>query len=1053
MDTKKTAMVSSTSIDLPAHRKQVMEACERLGLFPSAMEHLPARDADAIQVSLEMVDKADVYIGVYAWRYGHIPEGHEVSITEMEFDRAVERGIPILVFTIHDDHLLHRSMVETRPGAQEKLAALKDKACNKRGRAEFKSPEDLRGLVLHALHDLQQREQAGAAPAPQFHALSHIPQAPEPYIAHPYTLLQSKDLVGRQAELNLLTDWVTANRQVPAQIRLFNVVALGGMGKSALTWKWFNVIAPLEMPRLAGRLWWSFYESDAHYENFVIRALAYVAELPEAESRKLPPFEREERLLRGLDERPFLLVLDGLERVLLAYARMDAAHLADDDLDERAANVIAAAHGLPDAVKETYLAKHRLRQCADPRAGRFLRRLAQVRASRIVVSTRLYPAELQTQAALPLPACFAVFLNGLADDDALNLWREFGVSGAREALLPLFNAFGNYPLLLRALAGEVAEYRAAPGDFGRWRAGNPGFDPASQLDLRNAKTHVLQYALQGLGEAQRKVLRTLAAFRMPAGWETVKALLAVENPSLEGGGGAGNDDDCARPQALLGDAAGEAPALQATGSQSFPGLVPKRELGNQREPEEALDRILTELEDRGLVGWDRRANRYDLHPIVRGVVWAALDSPARKAIYGQLHGYFDAAPKPPDWEEVESLEELTPAIELYHTLIGLERYDEAITVFRDHLEYATLYRLSASRPRREWLERLFPDGLEAQPRLASARTRSRTLNALALACQLSGEPGRAGQIFQRKVEIDEAEQDEGNVAVGLENLSDALRYCGQLRAAETAALRALLIGRKREDRFREGVSLQFVGLALAACGNFGLAETALCRSVAICIAQKNQQGEGLRNAHLAQHRIWQDHTAAALPLARRAWELAQVRRHERDCIRAARLHGQAALGLDDFDTAEERLHHALSRARAVNLVEEELPALTSLAELHRRRQQDDEARESLEPVWDAAERGPYPLLHADARNVLAQIERDQGHPKAAIAAAIRAYELAWCDGPPYAYHFGLANARRHLQALGVPEPHLPPFDESRHEPMPEVELNPRDEFYAAVNEE
>jgi hypothetical protein len=36
--------------------------------------------------------------------------------------------------------------------------------------------------------------------------------------------------------------------------------------------------------------------------------------------------------------------------------------------------------------------------------------------------------------------------------------------------------------------------------------------------------------------------------------------------------------------------------------------------------EQELDAVLAELEDRGLVGWDKRANRYDLHPIVRGVV-------------------------------------------------------------------------------------------------------------------------------------------------------------------------------------------------------------------------------------------------------------------------------------------------------------------------------------------------------------------------------------------------------------------------------------------------
>jgi len=108
------------------------------------------------------------------------------------------------------------------------------------------------------------------------------------------------------------------------------------------------------------------YESDAHYENFLLRALAYAAGMPEAETRQFTAREREDRLLRLLDEQPFLVVLDGLERILLAYARLDAAHLADDDLDERTANELVDAMGLPQEARETYLEKHRLRRAALP---------------------------------------------------------------------------------------------------------------------------------------------------------------------------------------------------------------------------------------------------------------------------------------------------------------------------------------------------------------------------------------------------------------------------------------------------------------------------------------------------------------------------------------------------------------------------------------------------------------------------------------------------------------------------------------------------------------
>ena len=107
-----------------------------------------------------------------------------------------------------------------------------------------------------------------------FHYVSTIPPQGEPYIAHPYTLLQVKGLVGRKGELEMLTDWVTKPKH--SVISLFNIVAIGGMGKSALTWTWFNNIAPQEK-KWEGRVWWSFYESDATFENFITRTLAYVS--------------------------------------------------------------------------------------------------------------------------------------------------------------------------------------------------------------------------------------------------------------------------------------------------------------------------------------------------------------------------------------------------------------------------------------------------------------------------------------------------------------------------------------------------------------------------------------------------------------------------------------------------------------------------------------------------------------------------------------------------------------------------------------------------------
>ena len=100
----KTVMISSTALDLPEHRELVKDACLRLGMLPIMMEHLPASDADAIAESMRMVDKADLYLGIYAFRYGTIPKGYDISVTEMEYNRSGERGIPRLIFIMDKAH-------------------------------------------------------------------------------------------------------------------------------------------------------------------------------------------------------------------------------------------------------------------------------------------------------------------------------------------------------------------------------------------------------------------------------------------------------------------------------------------------------------------------------------------------------------------------------------------------------------------------------------------------------------------------------------------------------------------------------------------------------------------------------------------------------------------------------------------------------------------------------------------------------------------------------------------------------------------------------------
>lgn len=982
MAEQRRVMISSTARDLPEHREEVMEACLRQGMFPDMMKHLPASDAEAISASLKLVDGVEIYVGVFAHRYGYIPKAnnpHGISITEMEYNRAVERKIPRLIFIIDKKHPLGDFTIEDIDKGEdaERLERFKNRVEGENIVNYFKSPADLRAHVINSLSQLRQPD------ITQFHYVSDIPALPEVYIAHPYTLLQTHTLIGRQKELKLLTDWITSKelefheQKAPADsIRIMSVVAIGGMGKSALTWKWFNDVAPQEMKNLAGRMWWSFYESDATFENFVIRALAYVSKRTILEVTEIPAPERETRLLAALDHEPFLLVLDGLERILIAYARMDAARLDDSDVGK----------------------EKNLRKTADPRVGRFLKKLAQVKQSRVLVSSRLYPTELETVGSDPIPGTFRIRIEGLTDEDAVELWRAFGVSGSRDDVLPVFNTFAKHPLLIQALAGEVNRYRKAPGSFEEWRKANPKFDPSQFAKTKEAMAHVLEFALRGLEDKARAGLQTIAAFRMPTSYDTLAAVLIGKG----------------------------------------------RTFANEID----LDAALNELENRGLVGWDKRANRYDLHPIVRGVVWGALPDDSRFGLYTNLHAHFKELPFKEVYKEVNSLDELTSTIELYYILIGLERYEDAETLFNRRLDDAMLYRLNEVRKRIELLEMLFPDGLEKPPRIP-LNYQGFALNALAQGYQYSGQPGLAISFYRRSNSLDSGFF--SSLSIGLGNLSEALLLTGQIRAAAHAVRRALLLDRKFSYSRNEAVNLIYFGMLCSTVGSCPESQSALhrsCRMLPLVL-----EGQFLSSAHscLAQDAIWRDNLSSANCFANEASNSARKYRDKRELILAARVQGEAMLAENNVTGADDRLHDALVRARTSSFVEEEVPALVALANLRRRQSDLKAARELLDDVWELAERGPYPLFHADACNVLAQVERDEGNNEAAIEAATNAYRLAWCDGPPYAYHWGLEKAKQHLKELGAPEPKMPPFDGSKFEPMPEVEINPHDEFY--VDEE
>src|SRR6266480_6182648 len=65
--------VSSSFEDLREHRAAAIRVLRQLGHEVLAMEDMIAGSATPLAKVLEMVDRSEAYVGVFAWRYGYVP--------------------------------------------------------------------------------------------------------------------------------------------------------------------------------------------------------------------------------------------------------------------------------------------------------------------------------------------------------------------------------------------------------------------------------------------------------------------------------------------------------------------------------------------------------------------------------------------------------------------------------------------------------------------------------------------------------------------------------------------------------------------------------------------------------------------------------------------------------------------------------------------------------------------------------------------------------------------------------------------------------------------
>jgi tetratricopeptide (TPR) repeat protein len=505
----KRVFLSSTSKDLTEYREAAYRAIERLdGYHCVRMEDFGARNWRADAFCRAKVGECDVLVGIVGHCHGSCPPDSDQSYTEREYDAAVDTGVPRLMFLAPEDFPLPAKLIE--PDEQRRRqAAFRDRVSGDCIRATFSSPDDLGALVAEAIHNWAREAAAIRARPEATRAEGVIPVPPQPYFAQYYPL--QENFTGRVKQRQMLSAWLAGDERP-----LLALTAIGGMGKSALAWAWLqrdvlglplpgqahdppDVAGACRVPETArpeGVLWWSFYEREARFATFLDGALTY-ASGGSVDPRAIPSdYEKAGALVNLLRERRLLLVLDGFERELRAYASISAAYQGDTVVEEPHAD---------------------FRACTDPHAATFLRSLAAgALQSRVILTSRLPPQCLDG-----LPACRREELTALDPDEAVAFFWAQGVRGTRAEIEAACQPYGYLPLALRLLAGVIVRDKRKPGDIsvaGRY--------PVLPELKGKEQHHILQVAYDALDEQKRALLSCIAAFRSAMDYEA----LAVLNP-------------------------------------------------------------------------------------------------------------------------------------------------------------------------------------------------------------------------------------------------------------------------------------------------------------------------------------------------------------------------------------------------------------------------------------------------------------------------------------------------------------------------------------------
>jgi hypothetical protein len=162
----KRIYISSTVEDLKDYRLAVAEALRNCRYDVDAMEKHPARDDRPKAASESDASNCDIYVGIFAWRYGYVPiedNPEKKSITELEYLAAGCAQKPRLIFLLADNAAWPGNFRDAEHEEDEgkRIRDLRKRLKTESWVAFFYSPENLANRVLTSVLQYESTKRVG----------------------------------------------------------------------------------------------------------------------------------------------------------------------------------------------------------------------------------------------------------------------------------------------------------------------------------------------------------------------------------------------------------------------------------------------------------------------------------------------------------------------------------------------------------------------------------------------------------------------------------------------------------------------------------------------------------------------------------------------------------------------------------------------------------------------------------------------------------------------------------------------------------------------------